>query len=263
MTFTDHTIALSTGPLTYRKGGEGRPILHQHSAAGPRQSPAIETLAARHTIFMPTVPGFNGTPAHPTVTSMQMLADLMAEFIRQAIGSPCDVMAESFGGWIALWLAVRHPELVEQLVLEAPAGLRTEGVGGIPIDPDARFRKLYAVPERAPAETRSSQVLWKNLSVMQSYHAGVTPDRALLEALPQIKARTLIVFGTQDEVIPIEVARRLKAGIPQSHLSYIYRAAHAVEFDQPERVARLVGAFLERGEGFLVRQPEPAQGGVR
>jgi pimeloyl-ACP methyl ester carboxylesterase len=69
----------------------------------------------------------------------------------------------------------------------------------------------------------------------------------------------LLLFGTKEEVVPAEdVGRRLKAGIAQSHLSYIYGAAHAVEFDQPERVARLVGAFLERGEAFVVRTAEVA-----
>jgi pimeloyl-ACP methyl ester carboxylesterase len=258
--FTEHTVDLASGPVAYRKGGSGPPILHLHSAAGPRLSPAIEALAGRHTIVMPTTPGFNGTAAHPSVSTMPALADLMAALARKTVGGPCDVIGESFGGWVGLWLAARHPDLVGQLVLEAPAGLRTEGVGGIPIDPEERFRKLYAVPERAPKETPGSQTLWKNLSAMQSYHAGITPDQALLAALPQIRARTLILFGTQDEVIPIEVGRRLQAGIAQSHLSYIYGAAHALEFDQPQRVARLVGAFLERGEGFLVRQSDATYG---
>jgi pimeloyl-ACP methyl ester carboxylesterase len=90
--------------------------------------------------------------------------------------------------------------------------------------------------------------------VREGYAADITLDQALLDALPQIKARTLALFGTQDEVCPVEkTGRRLKSGIPRSHLSFIYRAAHAIEYDQPERVARLVGAFLERGEAFLVR----------
>src|SRR5262249_57116665 len=78
---------------------------------------------------------------------------------RTVIRGPCDIVAESFGGWQALWLAVRHPELVGQLVLQAPAGLRTEGTGGLPADPHARLRKLYAVPQRAPKGTRAPALL--------------------------------------------------------------------------------------------------------
>jgi pimeloyl-ACP methyl ester carboxylesterase len=241
--------------VAYLTGGEGRPILHLHSAGGPRVSPAIRLLTRRHAFYMPTTPGFDGTPEHPTVRSMVELAELAAKFAHTVIGGPCDVVAESFGGWQALWLAVRHPHLVGQLVLQAPAGLRTEGTGGLPADPDARLRKLYAVPDRAPKETRTPEVLAENQRQRDRYFGGISLDKDLQAALPGIKARTLIVFGTADEVVPIDCARRLTAGIPHAHLSYIWGAAHVPEWDQPDRVARLIGAFLEHGEGFVVRRP--------
>jgi pimeloyl-ACP methyl ester carboxylesterase len=255
ISFTEHHVELESGGVTYLKGGEGRPILHLHPAGGPRVTPVTQTLARRHTYYIPTVPGFNGTPEHPTVGSMVDLADLAARFARTVIGGPCDVVAESFGGWQALWLAVRHPDLVQQLVLQAPAGLRTEGTGGLPADPEGRRRKLYARPERAPKETRSAEVLAGNARKHERYSGGVTLDGALQAALPRIKARTLILFGTLDEVVPLDAARRLVAGIPQARLSYIWGAAHVPEFDQPDRTARLIGAFMEHGEGYLVRRP--------
>jgi pimeloyl-ACP methyl ester carboxylesterase len=253
--FTRHTVALDSGPVTYLKGGDGRPVLHLHSAGGARVSPAIRMLARRHTFYMPTTPGFDGTPEHAAVRNMVDLADLAAKFAGTVIGGPADVAAESFGGWQALWLAVRHPDLVGQLVLQAPAGLRTEGTGGLPPDPDARLRKLYAIPERAPVETRTPEVLAENQRQRDRYFGGISLDTELQAALPGIKARTLVVFGTADEVVPIDCARRLTAGIPHVHLSYIYDAAHAPEWDQPDRVVRLIGAFLEHGEAFVVRRP--------
>ena len=257
--FNEQKVVLATGPVHFLKGGNGPAILHLHSAAGPRLSPTIERLSAKHTIYMPTMPGFNGTPAHPGVVSMKDLGDLTASFVRAIVGKGCDVIAESFGGWIALWQAVNHPDLVEQLVLEAPAGMRTKGIGGLPADPAERDRKLYAVPERAPKDPQYDEVLPGNFKAVARYAGGETLDAELLKALPKIKARTLLLFGSKEEVTPVEdVGRRLKSAIPHSHLSYIYGAAHAVEFDQPERVARLVGAFLERGEAFVVRIAEDA-----
>lgn len=257
--FSEQTIELSTGAVRFLQGGTGPALLHLHSTAGPRLSPAIEKLSAKHTILMPTMPGFNETPPHAKVSRMAELADLAAELVQRTIGKSCDVMAESFGGWIALWLAAKHPELVGQLVLEAPAGMRTRGIGGLPPDPAERDRRLYAVPERAPKDPRYAQALPGNSKMAASYTGGETLDAELVKALPSIRARTLLLFGTKDAVTPVEdVGRRLKTGIPHSHLSYVYGAAHAVEFDQPERVARLVGAFLERGEAFLVRTAEVA-----
>ena len=107
--FSEFTIELPTGPLTYLQGGSGPALLHLHSAAGPRLSPMIERLAAKHTVFMPTVPGFNATPVHANAKAMQDLATLAAAFVERAIGKGCGVIAESFGGWIALWLAVKRP----------------------------------------------------------------------------------------------------------------------------------------------------------
>jgi len=251
--FKELQVALDSGPLHYIQGGEGRPILHLHSSGGPRVTAVTEQLARRHTIYMPTVPGFEATPTHAAVKTMVDLADLSAKFVRTVIGGPCDVVSESFGGWTALWLAARHPDLVEQLVLQAPAGLRTGG--GLPADPAERLRMLFAVPARAPKETRSPEVLSRNQQVRDGYVGGISLDTALQDALPSIKARTLVLFGTLDEVVPLDTARRLKSGLPNAHLSFVYGAAHALEYDQPQRVARLIGAFLEHGEAFLVRRP--------
>jgi pimeloyl-ACP methyl ester carboxylesterase len=189
---------------------------------------------------------------------MTGLADLMAEFAQRIIGGKCDVVAESFGGWVALWIAAKHPALVEHLVLEGPAGLRDNGTGGLPADPEARVRALYAHPERAPKETRSPQVIADTMRARDFYMGGVDFDAALHEALPRITARTLVLMGAKDTIAPVIVAHRIKAGVANSHLSFIYGAAHSLEFDAPERVGPLVSKFLERGEAFVVRSPDAA-----
>jgi pimeloyl-ACP methyl ester carboxylesterase len=256
MAFTQHTVALDSGPVTYLKGGEGRPILHLHPAGGPRVTPAMRLLARKHTLYIPTTPGFNGTPEHASVASMPALADLAAQFARTVIGpGPHDVVAESFGGYEALWLAARHPDLIEQMVLQAPAGLRPDGSDVPPADPEAFRRLLYAVPERAPAEMRSAEVIAGDNRQRGRYFAGITFDKALQAALPSIKARTLVLFGTADKIVPIETARTLLTGIRGARLTYIWGAAHVPEYDQPERTARIIGAFMELGEGYLVRRP--------
>jgi len=257
--FSEHKLELSSGPVHYRKGGSGPPLLHLHGSGGPVMSPVLERLAQRHTICQPTVPGFDDTPPHRSVRSVGHLADLYAELIRKACGGAADVVGVSFGGWIALWLAARCPDVVDQLVLQAPAGLRDPGTGGVPDDPAEVLRMLYAVPDRAPKATRSPEVAASNRRVRDDYAAGISLDQPLLDALPGIKARTLVLFGTRDEVCPVEkTGRRVKAGIANSHLSFIYGAAHALEFDAPERVGPLVGRFLERGEAFVVRTPDAA-----
>jgi len=257
--FVQRDVALSSGSLRVSEAGTGRPLMHLHSAGGPRFSPVVQSLTRKHRAICPTVPGFDGTATLPKVKTINDISDLYAEFIRKELGSEkVDVMAESFGGWIALWLAVRHPDLIDHLVLEGPAGLRAGGKGGLPADPAERHRQLYAVPERAPAETRSDAVLDANRKVVVAYGAGVAFDDALAAKLETIAARTLIVMGYKERIIPVETGHLLKAKIPHSHLTYVFGAAHAIEFDQPKRVGTLIADFLERGESFIVREPQVA-----
>jgi pimeloyl-ACP methyl ester carboxylesterase len=167
------------------------------------------------------------------------------------IGQPCDVIGHSFGGWVALWLALSHPDCVDHLVLEAPSGLRF-GATPTPRNPDELRRKLYAYPEKAKPFLKSPEIANANAEAFGRYQAGTLVDEALLARLSELKARTLIVLAGRDELIPAKAGQVLKQHIPFSHLAYIYDAAHGIEVDQPERLLRLIKAFLERGEAYIV-----------
>jgi pimeloyl-ACP methyl ester carboxylesterase len=256
--FQTREVTLSSGQLRIAEAGQGRPLLHLHTAAGPRVSGVVTALTARRRVIAPTTPGFDGTARHEAVDDFPAVADLYAEFLNKEIGAPCDVIGESFGGRIALWLAARHPGLVDHLVLEGPAGFRRPSPDWPTTDPDKRMRMLYARPDRAPKEDRSAEQQAANTAAAASYSHGVLFDETLAAKLPDITARSLIVMGEQERVIPLEAAHLLKARIPHSHLTYVFGAAHAIEFDQPELVGRLVADFLERGESFIVREPDAA-----
>src|SRR5258708_16253016 len=120
-------ISLSSGELTYFMAGEGRPIVYLHPAGGVRWTRVLEGLSKSFALYVPVMPGFDGTSAHGAVESMQGLAKLMGEFIDKVIGGPSDVMGCSFGGCVALWLAGQRPGRGDPLVLQGPAGVRPRG----------------------------------------------------------------------------------------------------------------------------------------
>jgi pimeloyl-ACP methyl ester carboxylesterase len=252
MAFVKSEASLKRGALQFHEAGTGEPLLYLHSAGGVRLSPALDRLAESYRLLIPVMPGFDGTERIAGLHSMEGLADLVAEFIDSVIKRPCDVIGHSFGGWLATWLAVRHPTKVEQLVLAAPAGFRTEGAGGLPTDPEQLRRAMFAHPENLPPETRTPAVLAQNRAMLNHYHGEHATDAALLGRLGEIEALTLILQGTKDGVIPAPSARLLKERIPQAHLVYLYDAAHALEIDQPERFTNLVADFFRRGEAFIV-----------
>ncbi len=252
MPFEEHSVALSSGPLTYHVAGDGPPVIHMHAASGFRETDALRALARSFRIYAPVTPGFDGTATHDGVASMEALARLEAEFADTAIGETADVIGHSFGGWRAAWYTVLHPQNVGQLVLECAAGFREEGVGGLSPDPAELHRRLYAHPEKVPPETKPESMVARNRELLAHYHGGKAKDEALVDRLGEIEALTLILHGTKDGAVPISSPRLLKTRIPRAFLIYIYDAAHAIEVDQPEYFVNLVEDFLTRGEAFLV-----------
>ena len=70
--------------------------------------------------------------------------------------------------------------------------------------------------------------------------------------LASIRSETLILYGTEERMIPIETCDILKDGIPHSQLTHILGAGHMAQFDQPERMIPIIQEFLSREEPSLV-----------
>lgn len=212
----EHSIELSSGVLNFFEAGGGRPLLYLHPAGGVRRSKVLEGLAASFALYVPVIPGFEGTPFHESVNSRKALAELVAQFVNRVIGGRCHVMGWSFGGAVALWLALEHPQLVDHLMLECPAGL---------VSIDRRIKRV-------------------NRAVLEHYGAEDGKDEALLARVADIAHDTLIVQGTDDGTIPAQSAQLLKGLLKKASLAYVRQAGHDIEMDQPERVLALVREFL-------------------
>ena len=243
-------ISLSSGELSYFAVGEGRPIVYLHPAGGVRWTKVLDELAKSFKLYVPVMPGFDGTAVHATVKSMQGLAKLAGEFIDKVIGGASDVVGCSFGGCVALWLAAERPDRVDHLVLECPAVFRPKGAR--PGDGEAFRKLLFQHPEKLPPQSKPEEQEAANRKVPLHYRAADDPDSDLLARVGSIDKLTLILHGTADRLITRESVQLLKSRLPHAYLVYVWDAAHAIEVDQPERMLEVLRSFLERSEGFMV-----------
>ncbi|MBP1844039.1 pimeloyl-ACP methyl ester carboxylesterase [Rhizobium petrolearium] len=259
MTFEIKTIELSCDKLNYHVGGAGTPVLYLHAAGGVMLTEPLKALTKSHTVYAPICPGFDGTEGDERLKTVQDWAAMVAEFAEKVIGPRFDVIGSSFGSWTALWLAANNPKMVDHLILQVPAGFRFGGKGGLPADPEARFKALYAHPQKITSAPKSPEVMAANGNTYERLANNVQVDEALSARLPSIEAVTLILLGTEDKVVPAEAGAYLKRMIPTSQRAFIFDAAHSIEVDQPERTLRLWTAFLKRGPGYVLNQgPEAA-----
>ena len=271
--YKTQTAKLKAGPLTFltrgksthdAEGKEHLPVVYLHGAGGLVKSRVHDMLSEDRRLVMPVIPGHDGTDFVPGVDSMPKLADFIATFITQKLGGRCDLIGHSFGGWLAAWIAATHPDIVDLLVLENPAGLRPGGQdgvprGGIPADAAELFRQMYKHPEKRPADDRPAEWLKANVGKVRHYHGGMPHDAELVKRLPDITAPTLILYGLDEEMVPIETPRILSDGIPRHFLVYVYDAKHSIQVDQPDRMTNIVRDFFDRGEAFIVPSRKAAE----
>jgi pimeloyl-ACP methyl ester carboxylesterase len=232
--------------------GVGRPLVYLHAAGGVRWTKFLEKLSETHTVHLPTFPGFDGTPTQDAIRSRRALGTAVGHYIEEAIGKPCDVMGRSFGGAVALWLAIERPDCVDHLVLECPGGLQSIDPA-LRKDPRAFRAALFAHPEKVDFENKPEDIEAKNRSMLVHYGAEDGKDPELLQSLDRVQGLTLILHGTEDRIITAESMRLLKARLRRAFLVYVWDAAHDIEVDQPGRAAAVVRSFLERSDAFVVR----------
>jgi pimeloyl-ACP methyl ester carboxylesterase len=198
-------------------------------------------------VWLPIVPGYENTPLLPGVDSIPAVAEVMAEFIAKLAGGVAHVVGHSMGGRLGAWVAVQAPDKVRQLVLMAPSGFRPVGAPPVSFEPAIFLKQLYAHPEKRPPETRTQQEREGNRKAFQHYGGGAPRDEALDARIGEIDKPTLLIQGGSDVRVPPESTQELHGKIRNSTLITIDDAAHALEVDQPEKVADAVEDFIRRG----------------
>lgn len=249
--FARTSVQVGGCEVQFLEAGQGRTVVFLHGGGGFRfDAEVFRALSDRYHLLVPSAPGFDESTPGSTET-IEDAADVMAAFIQAvAPDGRALVIGESFGGFLASWVAVRHPEVVEALVLAAPAGLRqADGDHPSRLDPAERHRRLFGdfpVPRPTPEqEARSS----RNRASSARLHHGRQPfDQRLYDRLPEITAPTLVLWGTDDRMVLPSQAEHYRARIPDVRVRFIEGGPHVLAATVPGAFLQLVLPFFEDRE---------------
>ena len=244
--------------IRYMVAGQGVPLVHLHGAGGLRLTPAHELLSRQFRVIAFEMAGFGQSPENTRTQSMPELAATMAHAVEKLGIASFNLMATSFGGKTALWLAVEQPQRVMALVLEAPTAFRPEGLQPPSASDSAEdiARRLYAHPERVAPPSLPDRAIMERHRRLVTRLAGLPRDADLEARLRELETPTLVLFGTLDALIPPEMGHLYKELIPNSHLVFVYDAGHLISAERPEAFAEVVSDFLERHEAFVISRTE-------
>lgn len=240
--------------IRYLEAGTGTPLVHFHGAGGLRLYRSHELLAQKHRVILFEVPGFGNSAANERSQSFEDLGQSMADAVRRLDIDGFSLMGNSFGGRLALWTALQVPERIEALVLVAPAAILPENhQRPQDLSPEERVKRLFAHPERVhlPPPT-PPEVLAKQNTLTRRLAA---PTREELEArMASFQPPVLVVWGTEDRVIPSEMGRVYVEKLPSAFFFLLYDAGHEADADRPEAFSELVTEFLEGRAEFVVNR---------
>lgn len=256
----------------YHDVGNGFPVLLIHGS-GPGVSAwanwrlTIPALASQRRVIAPDMVGFGFSerPAGVRYT--------MDTWVAQAIGlldalkiDRADLVGNSFGGGLALALAIRHPTRVRRLVLMGAAGVSfpiTPGLDAVwGYQPSvANMRKLLDIFafDRKLVNDELAELRYK-ASIQPGFQEafetmfpvprqdGVESLTSREEDIRALPHDTLVIHGREDMVLPLSNSLTLAQWISRSQLHVFGRCGHWTQIEHAARFAQLVGNFLAEAD---------------
>lgn len=235
-----------------------------------------DLLAGDRTVLAPDLPGFGSSATGPDVAqavgadpaqpSIDVMADGVAATLRAAGVERAVVAGLSMGGYVALALLERHPDLVAGLGL-----IDTKSTA----DDDAARAKRLTIAETVLAEMRVDAVFGMRTSVLGATNRVARPDlverierwirdqgpdavawaqramaarpdrTAVLAAYP---GPSVVVVGEEDELAPVPAAQHMVDALRDTDLVVIPRAGHMTSNESPEPLASALAVLLRRAD---------------
>lgn len=252
----------------YLEAGAGEPVILIHGS-GPGVTAyanwrlTLPVLAEDFHVFAPDIAGFGYTEAAADEDfTLDDWVGHLAGFL-DAIGvGTAHVVGNSFGGALALAMAIRHPERIERLVLMGAVGVSfplTPGLDAVwgytPSEENMRgLIRLFAHDAALVSDeiVRSRYQASLRPGVQEKYAAMFpTPRQRHIERLAspegdlaKLDKETLIIHGRDDQVIPLQSSLALNRLIDRSQLHIFGRCGHWTQVEQAARFGSLVRAFL-------------------
>lgn len=257
-TFTEGFVQVEADGfrIRYLEAGDGTPVIWLHGAGGLHLKNGHHLLAATHRVIGIEMPGFGDSAVNARHLTSRDMAATVAGAVR-ALGIDQYVLwGTSFGGRIALWMALEAPEAVDKIVLEAPIAILPEGHRPPPnMSPEEFLKRFYAHPERmTSAAPPDAALMHKQMGLVLRLIGPQSRDAELERRMPEIQTPVLVLIGTRDGIVSPEWGRQYMRLLPDCNFMLVYDAAHEIASDRPEAFVETVWDFIERGDAFVVGQ---------
>jgi len=257
-----------------REGGQIALLTHGWSSSWYAISPVLPIVNRRYRCLAVDLPGFGQSPPLKQRSTIEDYVDLLAKLIRAETDKRVVLIGHSMGGMISVTLTLKYPDLVERMVLLCPT------ISG----KLSRFINMFMypfvwmerfTPTRWLVEVLEPQMLSVTDRLLRpalfADRSGITREEyariradarrkgqgrvraecfdAMLNndlrgRLNEIRTPALVVWGMEDNTVPLRDASVVADEWPDADLRVIPNAGHWPQFETPVVIERYVRAFL-------------------
>ncbi|NMB57162.1 alpha/beta hydrolase [Candidatus Beckwithbacteria bacterium] len=162
------------------------------------------------------------------------------------------LLGHSFGGQLSLAFACQNPQKINKLILIDSAGIRDASWKnrikrqifasiakiGKPFFGKTIAQKIFHKITGATDYSQADEIMKKTMQNV------ITKN--IETELPKIKAETLLIWGQNDKITPVSLAKRFQKGIKNAQIQLIKEARHAPQFTHFKEIAKLIAEFLNQ-----------------
>jgi pimeloyl-ACP methyl ester carboxylesterase len=236
--------------------GRGPPLLFLHGGDYIGQNRRfLDRLAHNWQVVAPRHPGFGASARPDGFRSVHDLAYLYLDWLDREADRGAVVVGSSFGGWVALEMAVRSTARIRRLVLIDALGVKFGGREERDIadiyalaDDELRRRTFFdpesAVPDYTVLDDDELTRIANDRAATALY--GWRPymhDPALKQWLHRVRVPSLVIWGEGDGIAPPAYGEKLWRALPDARFERLARAGHYPQIERPDEVAALIDGF--------------------
>jgi 2-hydroxy-6-oxonona-2,4-dienedioate hydrolase len=224
-------------------GAEKLPLVMVHGALVSRRylMPTAELLAGHLHVYVPDLAGHGNSTKVERALSVEEQARVLHAWMINSGFAKVNLLGHSYGSQIVGEFAAKYPDMINKLVLASPAAdpnvksllenflrLTADGILENPMMPFILLRDLWDMGIGTAFETAHEMMIYR-----------------LRDALPLIKARTLVIRGSRDFLVSQKWVEEIAATIADARLDVISDGPHNINFSTPEDFAPALLQFLE------------------
>jgi pimeloyl-ACP methyl ester carboxylesterase len=271
-----HTEHFGSIELAVRRFGRGEPLVLVHGLMTSSYSwrYLFDRLGDRYELIAPDLPGAGESDAPDVSYGPRELADLIAALLDVLGVRGAKVIGNSMGGYLSMWLALRHPDAMSRLVnLHSPGAVTARMTAlelalGVPFT-DAVLDRLV---RRDPVRWAFKNVHYydETLKSLEEAHEYAAPLKrkegrrafhrylhetlsasAMKELAAELGKRArfpvplLLTYARRDPMVPPAVGERLAEMIPSAKLVWLEEGSHFAHVDAPDTFLAAALPFLE------------------